>query len=139
MKTKKLKYKPEFEFELIGISSSADDYKISWIINNSTNIELQRDENLEILNDKFESLQIFSTFSCKHPDTGDKVKMVSNRSNEGFLIEELKNIDYFLIFYSEKLSIPITNFIKTLKTYPEVSAIFKIDASKLKSKEKLLF
>lgn len=139
MKTKKFKYKPEFEFDLIGISSPLDDYKTIWTINNNTNLDFKRGENLSIRNNKYTEIQEFSTFFCKHKDTDDKIVLVANKCSNGFLIEELKNIDFFILFYSKKLSNEISKIVQTLKKQEDIIAVIKIDPSTLKSKEKLLF
>ena len=139
MKTKKLKYKPEFEFELIGISTIEDDYKISWVINKCLDIKLQRDDNLEIKNEKKSTVQSFNVFKGFFPGTGDKIKLVANKSSEGFLIEELKNIDFFLVIYSDKEKSPVKIIIKELKSNSAVNIALIIDLNKVKSKEKLLF
>ncbi len=139
MKTKKLKYKPEFEFELIGISTIEDDYKISWAINKCLDIKLQRDDNLEIKNEKKSTVQSFSVFKGFFSGTGDKIKLVANKSFEGFLIEELKNIDFFLVIYSDKEKSPVKIIIKELKSNSAINIALIIDPNKLKSKEKLLF
>lgn len=138
MKTKKLKYKPDFKFDLIGISSTEDDYRISWILNRKTGIEIQKGINLKIRNDRFENIQEFSTYITRENSCGFGIKLISNKSQDGYLIEELRNIDYFVIINSEKVSYS-EDILNHLKSYKEISAAIRISPDSLKSREKLLF
>lgn len=62
MKTKKIKYDPEYNFELLGVSSADDDYKLSWHLSKLLNAEFVWLANLEIRDDRFSELQIFQCF-----------------------------------------------------------------------------
>ncbi len=137
-KIKKLKYNPETEYHIIGLSTSEDDYKVSWLINKNTNIQLQRTDNLEVRDDNKTDILVFSVFKGHDGSNGFKIKLVSNKCPEGYLINELKNIDIFIVIfctdtnYSSKLT-------TELKKFAEINAVFNIDKLNLKSKEKLLF
>lgn len=139
MKTKKLKYSPDDKFSIIGIISSEDDYKISWFINKLTGIDLSKEANLEIRNDKFSDFQIFSVFKSYIEDSDNYIKLISNKCPGGFLIEEFKNMDYFIVILGDNREQLQNRIIKELKSCSEISGIFKIKPERLKSKEKLLF
>jgi hypothetical protein len=139
MKTKKLRYKPDFEYSIIGISTSEDDYKISWLLNKNTDIQLSRSENLEIREDRKTEILRFSVFKGVDKASGIKHRLVSNKCSEGYLVEELKNIDLFLVVYCKDENKYASKIISELKKLQEINAVFNIDGSKLKSKEKLIF
>lgn len=139
MKTKKFKYKPDYSFLLIGINSIEDDYKICWIINKISGVDLIKQDSLEIRNNKFYQIQSFSVFKGETDFADSYIKLVSNKCTEGFLIEELKNIDYFIVISDEKVISNQQNFIKDLKQNSEITSAFIINPEDLKSKEKLLF
>jgi hypothetical protein len=137
MKTKKLRYKPEFDFDILGISSSENDYKISWLISSCLEIEFIKCDDLKMLDDKEPEEQIFSVFENIPEGHGLKLKIVSNKGNLGYLITELKNIDYFLLIQKEESM--LNDLYAKLKSLPEIIAVFKLNPAELKSKEKLLF
>jgi len=136
MKTKKLKYKLDYNFKLIGLSSTEDDYKLSWKLGKMLKTEFIRAKSLQIIDLRFAEYQVFSVFENEDKN----IKLIANKGNEGFLIEELKNIDSFIIIHYDEAS---TNFdqelIIALKKEEGITAVFSLDPSKLKSKEKLLF
>ena len=53
---KKLSYKPEYNFTLIGVSSRENDFKISWAINKKLSFNLTRDKEDFVLREKKEEL-----------------------------------------------------------------------------------
>jgi hypothetical protein len=139
MKTKKLKYTPDYNFDLIGIASTEDDYKLSWAIAKTLNIELIRSEDLIIIEEKLPQHQTFSVYENQENAENCLIKLVSNKGNIGFLIEELKNIDYFLIIYESEKTDFADQISTQLKSTKNISAVFKLKPESLKSKEKLLF
>ena len=96
-KNQKLYYQPEPDFHLIGIASHENDYRLSWALNKKLLVNFIRSENLEIKDLKKNSVSFFSVFSTDDEQEDIRLILISNRCDNGFLIEELKNIDYFLI------------------------------------------
>lgn len=139
MKTKKLKYIPEYNFELIGISSSDDDYQLSWHLSKLLNSEFVRAADLEIIDPRFPEFQMFSVYENFDIEGNSSVKIVANKGNVGFLIEELKNIDFFILIFGSESSGFTGELFTKLKTVESISAVFKLKPENLKSKEKLLF
>ncbi|MDD3740960.1 MAG: IPExxxVDY family protein [Bacteroidales bacterium] len=139
MKTKKLKYTPEFNFNLIGISSTDDDYKLSWHLSEILGLEFTRSSGLEIIDSRFSDFQLFSIYETSDDNHGNRIKIVSNKGNAGFLIDELKNIDYFVIIYDFENIDLLDKLIVKLKSITSISAVFKLNPANLKSREKLLF
>lgn len=139
MKVKKIKYKPEFDFILIGISSPEPDYKISWVLSHVFETEFVKKPNLEIINTKFSDFQQFSVFEACFPNSENIIKIIANKCPDGFLIEELKNIDYFILLFVSKDKIDFKKYIELIKSKDEVVAAFIINPEELKSKEKFVF
>jgi hypothetical protein len=139
MKTKKFKYVPEYSFQLLGIASTDDDYKFSWNCGQLMDLEFVKTKDLEIIDARYPEFQIFSVYESFDFSGNCKCKIVSNKGKAGFLIEELKNIDFFvMVFENEKFS-SIEELSASLKSISNVSAVFKLTPENLKSKEKLLF
>ena len=130
---------PKKVFKLIGISSHENDYRLSWAINNKLNIELNKTSDLEILNRKFSERQNFSLYSYEDEDTFIKYNLVSNTCDNGFLIEEMKNIDFFLQIFGEVPDSFVENLNHGLKSIDVITASFIIDPNDLKSKSKLIY
>ena len=138
-KIHKLNLEPEYSFKLIGISSHENDYRLSWAINNKLRIELNKTTDLEILNRKFSERQNFSLHTYEDEDTFIKYNLLSNTCDNGFLIEEMKNIDFFLQVFGEVPDSFIENLNQRLKLIDVITASFIIDPNNLKSKLKLIY
>ncbi len=139
MKTKKLKYKPDYNFYLIGISCADEDYKLSWEISQILKTSFVKTDNLEINDPRFSEYLTFSVFTNIDKSEYGDIKLVSNKGKEGFLVEELKNIDFFLIVNDDEDTNSLKEFVVKLKQSDIITAVFKLEPEKLKSKEKLLF
>jgi len=88
--------KDDFRFLLVGISSHENDYRVSWAINNNLDMTLKRSGSLEVYNPRISQNQEFSVYQYTDQDTLLHYYLISNRCDNGFLLEEMSNIDYIL-------------------------------------------
>jgi len=110
-------------FTLMGISSHENDYRLSWSINEQLGLTFAQEENL-VAGDGRE-------FSCfVHEDDGQTLLLISNRCDNGFLLEKYKNIDFILKFNAELNETEISKWTGNLKKVPLISAIFPIPVNK---------
>jgi len=138
-KSHKLIYEPDYSFLLIGISSHENDYHISWLINRKLGLGLRKVRNLQIFNKKLGETQEFSIYSFENDERSLLYNLISNRCDNGFLIEEIKNIDYLLQILGAVSEKDQEKIINTLKETEKISTSFKIDPTTLKSRQRLLF
>ncbi len=137
-KTHKLKYLPEYDFVVIGITSDERDYKLIWEINNALGWNLERQDNYRWYNKSTETEFEFSLFTFTDPDSYIHYKLISNKHDGFTLLEELKNIDYLLLIYDEPGMKQFAALSDKIRKINVVRAIFHIDISRYKSKERLL-
>lgn len=138
-KSHKLIYEPDYSFLLIGISSHENDYHISWLINLKLGLGLRKVRNLQIFNKKLGETQEFSIYSFENDERSLQYNLISNRCDNGFLIEEIKNIDYLLQILGDISEKDQEKIINTLKETEKISTSFIIDPTTLKSRQRLLF
>ncbi len=138
-KIHKLSINPEIDFRLIGISSHENDYRISWAINKQLRMNLTQTENLKIFNRKLQQEQEFGVFSFEDEERFLKYNLISNRCNDGFLLHDLKNIDFFIQVFGEITDPQFQNLIKQLRQIDIITAAFIIIDLPAKSMEKLIF
>ncbi len=134
----KLSTKAEITIILLGISSHENDYRISWALNEHLGFRFTKTENHKVLNQRLKELQEFSTYHYTKNESSNTYRLISNRCDNGFLIEELKNIDFLLIIEEKEISTPIQELIANIKAIPFISAVFSIDLSSLKKKPHIL-
>jgi len=138
-KSHKLSFKEEFSFHLIGISSHENDYRLSWGINNQLGTSFIRAENLVIHNPRIDQDQEFSLSQYLDEETYIQYNLISNRCDDGFLLEEMTNIDFLLQVSGEMNKTDLNSLVNKLKQADMITAAFLIDVNGLKSKKRLLF
>lgn len=141
-KKTKLNVSYEYDFDLIGISTTVREYKLAWAINNLLGIRLVKDKDLEIAfkNDTF---VIISNFIY---ETENSVfRLLKNRSfeqgvgSQGFLVPELKDFDYIALISGYEDTLSLEELIQKMKTLTEIDYLQRINIEQLKSKENLIF
>jgi hypothetical protein len=138
-KTHKLVFKPVFDFQLIGLASDEQDYRISWLINSAMGWKLSKRENLVVEFQDEEINQEFSLFTYTDEETLVQYNLVANRTEHGYLLDEIRNIDYLLQVIDETGNQDMESLVTGLKKLKEVRACFIIDPGILKSRDRLVF
>ena len=118
--TVKLETEPVY-FTIIGISSHENDYRLLWSINEKLNFSFSRGDNL-VAGDGNEFSRFF------HSDSDQQLVLVSNRCDDGFLLEKYKGLDFVLKFDTVLKNDDINTWIRNLRKSPLVSAAFHIPA-----------
>ena len=122
---------------LLGISSHENDYRLSWGINESLGFKLVKSENLVSFNQRLKENQEFSTYSFSDGE-GAVFRLVANRCDNGFLLDELKNIDFLLLIEPGEAICDTKELMANVRSVPFISAVFSIDINALKNKKRLL-
>jgi hypothetical protein len=125
-------------FRLLGISSHENDHRLSWAVNHKLELNFRKTENIVIgrrgnIQDKLE----FSQFRHIKEDEILKMNLISNRCPNGFLITEMKNIDFFLQVFGDVTQPFVTGLIASLRRIEIISAVFEIQPASLKSSRNL--
>ncbi|PCJ58511.1 MAG: hypothetical protein COA79_13430 [Planctomycetota bacterium] len=153
MATQKLVLDYDYDFLLIGILSSAPDYKLCWGINKVLQIALKKEKDLQLQlheSEKREGLKLtfekpemtpqFSMYSYYNEVTHERYTIAANKSISALLIKEEQSVDFFLIVdglyedWEKEEAI-----INGLREQREIITAYKIDPNKLKSKQNLIF
>jgi hypothetical protein len=138
-KVHKLDVEPDFSFILIGISSHESDYKLIWALNTKLELKLSRVSNLVITDPKSKQVLEFSCYNGDSKEGDFHIHLLSNKCENGYLVPELGNIDYFLKLTGEVYDLHKKNILDGLKETGLVLATFLIKPENLKSKSRLVF
>jgi hypothetical protein len=125
---------PGTDNTLIAISSHEKDYFLCWKLNTNLKIELIKQPDFEVFKQKENITQTFSIFEYSDEKYPVSYKLISNKSEKGFLIDELKNIDYFLKISGQLSKEECSDLILKIKQTESVITAFEIDIQKIKSK-----
>ena len=134
-----LKYELDLDFVLIAITAPLKDYRLCFKINKGLHIELNRVDDLELAFKADAEPCYFSRYSFTESNTEVEFNFLANKGTEGFLIPEMKKVDYFLLIHNYIDHDDLKEVIAGLNRIPEVAVAAEVDPKKLKSKENLIF
>lgn len=125
----------EFDFELIGISSSTHKFNMCLILQQICNLEFERENDVISMNKNQTRSSEFSIFRAFKEEDRIEVVLITNKVALQYLISELKYADYLLKIegpmadqFSQKIS-------EKLKLHPSIqTCISNIKIEKLKDK-----
>ena len=127
-----------FDFFLLGISSFEKDYRLIWNMNNTLGYQFFRTGNHQAYNKKEGTEQGFACYLYKDEDRHLQYRFVANKSEEGYLLEELKNIDFFLLVTGDIGKAGVTSLRNGISALENVQAVFLIDPESLKNRQRLI-
>ena len=83
-------------------------------------------------------LQRFSFYEYVN-DEDDRYNLISNKSLKGFLLPEQNQIDFLFLIRFVRMEVDETEILKKLKQIPIILGAYKLETTKLKSRENLVF
>ena len=109
-------------FTVIGISSHENDYRLTWSLNEQLGLTFVQSKSL------ISSEKEFTCFVLE--DDNQKLTLISNRCNNGFLLEKYKTFDFILKFDAELNEAETQTWLRDLKRVSLVSTAFPIPVNK---------
>lgn len=133
-----LSLEPELDFEMVGICSHHNDYRLAWGINEKLGLMLSKCEDFAMTDKKGEITSLHSMY--EYEDENDRLTyyMIKNKCQGKYLIHEKPTIDYFL-FLIDNSAIRIEDLVSNLKTVPSILAAFDFIPEEIPSTENLAF
>ena len=136
-----LSFEQNFDFEMIGICSHHNDYRLAWSINSELKFHLEVSQEPYIADVKkngIESRMEFSMYEYLDKENHLDYFLIKNKTLGKFLIPEKQNIDFFL-FICEKEMIDVAELITKLRGVTSILAVFPFEAEEIDSAKKLVF
>lgn len=133
-----LKLSLDFDFILIAITSATKDYTLCHKINKVLSYNFERVEDHQVYADIGDNFRSFSKFFYFVEQGEIEFHLLSNRSEDGFLIPEMKKVDYFIIIRQYIDNEDLNFLLNGLNKLPNIQVAALIDPLKLKSKENLV-
>ncbi|HEY1023945.1 MAG TPA: IPExxxVDY family protein [Sphingobacteriaceae bacterium] len=134
-----LKFEPDLDFILIAITVPLRDYRFCYKLNKQVNREFCRIGELELQFNAEEEPFFFSRYYFQDQQTENDFYLLANKGSEGFLIPEMKTVDYFLLIHGFFDEDDLQHLLTQINKIPEVLVAAEVDPKKLKSKENLIF
>jgi hypothetical protein len=134
-----VKFKIDFDFVLIGITTSLKDYRVCYLINKHLGFNFAKIADLVVDPLPHTEPASFSFYQFQQKETENLFYFIANKGTEGFLIPEMKEVDYFLMIKNLLQEEETDKYTSLLNRIPEIVAAVKIDPKKIKSRGNLLF
>ena len=140
MKKNKLVIEYDFDFELLGILSSARGYKLAWDINQALGIKLVKQQDL-LVGFKNSEEKSFSFYA--YETQLNRLKLFKNRPGEQengkyFLIPEFPHYDFIILAAMEEQNAH-QQLIQKVKSISAIQFVASIPVEGLKSKSNFIF
>ncbi len=140
MKKKRLEIDYSYDFELLGVISSAKSFKLAWDINTKFGIRLIKQPDLRI---QFNN-NITGTYTYfSHDSPLNLVRLFRNRANEmeavkNLLVQEHPHFDYIIMSQGADV-LPINVLQEQLRSISSIELVAFIPLDSLKSKDYFIF
>jgi hypothetical protein len=108
-------------------------------INKQVGTNFSKVKDLEMLFKPDEEISYFSRYTNITPGIETEMYIITNKGTEGFLIPEMKKVDFFLLIRNYIDAEDLKLLISGINKIPEVLVAAEVDPKKLKSKENLIF
>jgi len=137
MKKHKLDLAIDEDFCLLGVVSDEPDYKLCWMINHSLDMNFERQEDLQLFHPRLKMEQVFSLFSFHDENALITFRIIRNRTENGYYLDELKNIDYLIHIQGEIDTSRINDFIHSVGALKSVRMCVPSDLTRIRNRERL--
>lgn len=128
----------DFDFPLIGISSSLKDYRLCWQINRALNIELCRQKDLLVSNEKKRQEAYFNLFQFEDAIDFLRYFLIANKSAGSLFIPELKQADFFMMLRGDAAKEMTPGILEKLRSLPGIEVVFETNPANLRSRQNLI-
>lgn len=120
-------------YSLLGISCHLMDYRLSYLINQQLEFNLEKRDDLVTRSYKTKSESKFSFYLFNDEENYCRYVLLANRSQEFVLIQEIKQVDFLLIIDGEIKKSRIDQLIKNVKKIPNVLTSFEVNPESIKN------
>lgn len=134
-----LKFELDLDFVLVAITTQLKDYMFCFKTNKQLGTDFCKITDLELSFNADEEPFYFSRYFYLMPESETELYIIANKGTEGFLVPEMKKVDFFLLIQNYIDEDDLKAIISGLNKIPEVLVAAEVDPKKLKSKENLIF
>lgn len=134
-----LTFDVDYDYDMIGISSPNNDYRIVWAMNEVLHIRLEKGtEDFILVNAKGEKKSEHPFYQFSDEENFLEMFFIKNKYEAKYLIPENKQIDYFFFLVHNNFY-KIPELIDKLKTIPTIHGAYSFDPTDFPSTEFIIF
>jgi len=128
----------EIDFQLIGIVSAVQEYKVAFLLNQLLNLNFKRIEDWEVLLHKKKELQYFKQYYYKDELLKRAFYLIKNKAGGFYCLPEFAVLDYLFIWLGDMQGDELEYFHQQIKTLNVVSSAIQIKVNEIKNVENIL-
>ncbi len=133
-----LEVENEYDYDVIGLCSHHQDYRVIWELNHHLGLGFEKcEEFYKNYTKKGVLVSEHSKYKYQDHETGIDYLFVKNKAQGKFLLAELAQIDFF-IFIKDNFAMDIDEILEKYRQIPSVVTAFAYDPEEIKSCEQLL-
>tara|TARA_R110002072_G_scaffold266303_1_gene425190 strand:+ start:39104 stop:39532 length:429 start_codon:yes stop_codon:yes gene_type:complete len=132
-----LSFEEEINFDLIGICSHHNDYRLAWSVNSILDIHMNKIDNYVVSSKKGVVTTEHSMYEFHHEEDRLTYFMIKNKQNGQYLIPEKTAIDYFL-FLCDNCSVEIDSLLTKLKNASSILGAYEFSPSEIASTQNIV-
>ncbi len=136
-----LEFDSEVDFDLIGICSHHNDYRLAWSINSDLGFHLEQSEvpfYITINKKGIVTHQSHAMFEFYEEENRVTYFLIKNKEEGKFLIPEKPTIDFFLFIHKNNI-IELNQLSEKLRKVNSILAVFLLEPETLSSTENIIF
>ena len=138
LKKHKLELAFDEDFCLLGLVADQADYRLNLLINRALGFNLLKQEDLSLYHRKLDQDQEFSLYEYFDDESLLTYRVIGNRAENGYFLDELKNLDYLVHIQGEIMEEGIGVFIEKTAAIPDVRMCVPVNLAKIRNKDRLL-
>lgn len=127
----------DFSFTLLSVICHHKDYRLCYELNSALNIDLKKQDNLDVRLAKRKENAEFSLYQHFYSEEKN-ISVVSNKNGIHTLVPEMPGTDYFILLNGGFIKTEVEEIKKTIKQVKIVLGLYDTDPESLKSKENLI-
>lgn len=136
-----LEFEIETDYDLIGICSHHNDYRLAWSINATLGFHLEQSPDPFFITHTKKGItthQSHSMFEYYEEENRVTYFLIKNKENGKLLIAEKPTIDFFLFIHKYNV-INLNELSEKLRNVNSILGVFSLDADLLPSTENIIF
>jgi hypothetical protein len=138
-KVHKLVFDEVSDFYLLAIASHENDYRLTWALNQNLNLKLIKGDDFTCNHPKHKVEAKYSMYNFEDENNHLKYNLISNKSENGFLLPDLKNIDFVLRVSGDMDQDNLNTIVQKLKKIDIVITAFVIEEIPDRYKKMFIF
>jgi len=133
----RLDFEYTIDFELVGVVSAVQEYKMAYLLNQQLKLQFKRTTDWEVTYPKKKDLQYFKKYDFKDELLKRVFYLIKNKNNSFHCLPELSILDYLFIISGDITKDELSQYHHQIKKIPIISSALIIEADKIKNIENI--